>query len=510
MEGAAANRLLAGRYVLESPIGSGGMATVWLGRDKVLARPVAIKILREEMAAQPDFLERFRREAVAAARLSHPCIVKVFDTGMDDGICYIVLEHVDGQSLRDIMHRNGPMECPRAVGLVVPVLKALEAAHAEGVIHRDVKPGNVLVCPDGRVKVTDFGIAKAAFTGGDLTATGIVLGTVHYLSPEQVQGTNVDARSDLYSAAAVMYEMLTGRPPFESKTAVAAAMMRLTTDPPPPGAIRGGIPRDIEAVVMKGLARDPDRRFPSAEAMRAALERTRAFGEPTITEGTAPIVGQPLETFRRSSAFRSWMLAPLVVVLVGAALIAGGIALGRLRLGGPLGVRAVPGRGAASPTPASPVKPVPIVSARDFDPLGKDHMENPQEAPLAFDGDPSTVWSTSHYLSASFGGLKQGVGLWVGLGSPTRVTHVTIQSPLPGWTFQLQASSGPPGALSAPLAAGGGSTTFVVGPDGRATVELQPIDTQGLLIWITVLAPAGGRFGYAASIGEVSVSGKPA
>jgi eukaryotic-like serine/threonine-protein kinase len=508
VEAVAPNRPLAGRYVLESPIGAGGMATVWLGRDEVLARTVAIKVLREDLTAQGAFVERFRREAVAAARLAHPHIVKVFDTGIDDGVCYIVLERVEGESLRDLMRRAGPMECSRMTQLMVPVLMALEAAHAEGVIHRDIKPGNILVGLDGGVKVTDFGIAKAAFAGGDLTTTGAVLGTVHYLSPEQVQGTEVDARSDLYSAAAVMYEMLTARPPFEANTAVASAMMRLTTDPPPPGAIRGGISRDVEAVVMKGMARDREQRFPSAEAMRAALQRTRTFREPAVPGGMETVVSQPAETSRHGSAFRSWMLAPLVVVLVGAAVIAGGIALGRLRLGGPIGVRGAPDKGTVPTTAAS--KPVPIASAQDFDPLGNDHEENPGEAPLAFDGNPDTVWSTSHYMTAGFGGLKQGVGLWVGLGSPTRVTRVTIQSPLAGWMFQLQVSPGPPGALSPPLPATNGSTTFVVGPDGRASLDLRPVDTKGLLIWITSLAPAGGRFGYAAAIAEVSVSGTPA
>jgi serine/threonine-protein kinase len=444
---------------------------------------------------------------VAAARLAHPGIIKVFDTGMDDGICYMVLEHVDGESLQNLMRRSGPMECSRAAALIAPVLSALEAAHAEGVIHRDIKPGNILVRADGRVKVTDFGIARAAFAGGDLTATGTVLGSVHYLSPEQVRYSDVDGRSDLYSAAAVLYEMLTGRPPFESKTDLATAMMRLTTDPPPPGAIRGGIPRDVEAVVMKGLARDPDQRFPTAGAMRAALERTRSFGESPTTGRVAPLVTEAIETNRRGSSFRSWMLAPLVLVLAGAVVIAGGLALGRLSLGGPLGVRAAPGKGANPSPSASFTKPVPIASGEDFDPFGQDRGENPEGVRLAFDGDPGTAWSTSHYLTAAFGGLKPGVGLWVGLSSRARVSLVTIQSPVSGWTFQLQASSNAPSATSPPLAGVDGATTFTAEPDGTTTVELRPVETQGILIWITGLAPVGGRFGYAASVAEVSVSG---
>src|SRR5438093_3284620 len=284
MEAVAPDRRLAGRYGLEQLIATGGMAEVWRARDEVLARMVAVKILRPELADDPSLAERFQREAVAAARLGHPCIIGVFDTGHDDGTRYIVMEHFAGRSLRDILEERRQLAPDEAVAITLPVLEALGHAHGQGLIHRDVKPGNILVGEDGRVKVTDFGIAKVAYAHGDLTTTGAMLGTVRYVSPEQVEGGEVDGRSDLYSAGVVLYEMLTGRPPFAAQTDVATAMMRLTSDPLPPRAIRPGVPRRLEAVVTKAMARRPEDRFLSAAAMRAALERHAASGDPSATQ----------------------------------------------------------------------------------------------------------------------------------------------------------------------------------------------------------------------------------
>ncbi len=196
MEALAPDRRLAGRYVLEDLIATGGMAAVWRARDEVLARTVAVKCLREELAQDGDFAQRFQHEAVSAARLTHPNIISVFDTGVDGGVYFIVMEYFSGSTLRQLMQQNGALEPERAIALIVPVLTALGFAHRQGLVHRDVKPGNILVSADARVKVTDFGIAKALVTEADLTTTGQVLGTVRYLAPEQVQGSEVDARSD--------------------------------------------------------------------------------------------------------------------------------------------------------------------------------------------------------------------------------------------------------------------------------------------------------------------------
>ena len=518
MEAVAPERRLAGRYELEELIGQGGMAAVWRARDARLARLVAVKILRDHLARDPQFLERFQREAVAAASLTHPCIVSVFDTGVDDATCFIVLEYFEGQSLAQHLASKGPLEATRTAELMLPVLTALGVAHSAGLVHRDVKPANILVGPDHRVKVADFGVAKAAQSGHDLTRTGAILGTVAYLSPEQVQGSEVDARSDVYSAGVVMFELLTGRLPFHAESDVATALMRLTVDPPSPRDLRGGIPRELEAVVLRAMARDPSARFPTAEAMRAAVERAGRLEERTLPRGIPPVVPESAARGRQGpSDFRAWMLVPLVLLAVAVALIAGGLALGRLELGGPLGVRAAPAKGQPlSGGGATRSAAVPVARARDFDPPPGDGSENPEQVALAIDGNPGTAWMTDHYRTADFGGLKHGVGLWVELAQQARTAQVTISSPVPGWSFQLWSSSSPPagsapsaGAAGGPLPATDGTTTFTVGPGGKVTVSLTPVVTKGLLIWITGLAPSGGQFGYAAAIAEVSVMGTP-
>ncbi|HEV8421579.1 MAG TPA: protein kinase, partial [Actinomycetota bacterium] len=466
MEAPAPNRRLAGRYTLEELIDTGGMATVWRARDEVLARMVAVKILRDDLESDPGFAKRFQREAVAAARLTHPNIVGVYDTGTDDDVSFIVMEFSEGRNLRDVMDERGPLEPEEAASLVGPVLVALAYAHANGVIHRDIKPANILVADDGRVQVTDFGIAKAAFTGADLTTTGKALGTVRYLSPEQVQGSEVDARSDLYSVGVVLYELLTGRAPFQAESDMAVALMRLNQDPVPPRAYRGGIPREVEAAVLRALARQPENRFQSAESMRAALERAVGSRDLSATKPfpvhRARPLGRPAEPHEPVSAgsvFRSWMLIPLIVVILAAAAIAGGLALGRLELGGPLGVRAAPeSPGGGEPRSLSEIS---IVAVRDVDPEG-DGAEHPEDTGLAIDGERSTAWSTDHYNSAEFGGLKDGLGLYLDLGKKVRAERIILVSSTQGWTFEIRAASGPQATAGA-IQSTDGSKTFTVG-----------------------------------------------
>jgi hypothetical protein len=503
MEAVAPDRRLAGRYVLEESIAAGGMAAVWKANDLVLARAVAVKILRQDLAREGDLAERFHREAVAAAALTHPHIISVFDTGTDDGLHYIVMEHFAGRSLWQVLAHHGPMEPQAAVGVLLPVLEALAFAHQQGLVHRDIKPANILVGEDGWVKVTDFGIAKAAYHARDLTTTGALLGTVRYISPEQVQGLPVDGRSDLYSAGVVLYEALTGRPPFEAETDVATAMIRLTQDATPPRAIRPGISKGLEEVILRAMARDPIDRFPSAEAMQAALDRHAAEPGPRPTETASSRVQQtpPRRRLaespaRRPATFRSWVLVPLILLVLAAAAIATGL----LEIGGPLGVRP-PHEG--GPTEVAGDTKIAITDVQDFDPQG-DRSEHPDQTPLADDGDPETAWTTDHYETADFGRLKDGLGLWVGFGKDREVTRVVIRSPLAGWSFQLRAGSSPD-ALAQPLPSEDGETTFGADPSGRTVVILQPASTSGILIWITELAPDEGRF--AAAVGEVSVQG---
>jgi eukaryotic-like serine/threonine-protein kinase len=296
-------RILDDRYRLGSLLGVGGMAKVYLADDRVLERQVAVKVLSPPYAQDPMFVERFRREARAAARLSHPNIVAVFDSGSDAGEHYLVMEYVAGQSLAELLHRQGRLTPRRAAELAVEVCAALAAAHAQGLVHRDVKPANVLVDADGRVKVADFGIVKAAATA-TLTGTGTVLGTAAYLSPEQAQGGPVDARSDLYSLGCLLYELLCGTPPFGSgadSPPVAVATRHLHQPPEPPSAHNPQVDASLDAVVLTALAKEPAQRYQSAVELQDALERVLAgdavaagpVGSPAAALSTEPLLGLP-------------------------------------------------------------------------------------------------------------------------------------------------------------------------------------------------------------------------
>ncbi len=267
-------RVLGDRYEIHQRLARGGMAQVYLARDRSLDRPVAVKELVPEFATDPSFVERFRREAQAAANLSHPNIVGVYDWGTQDGTYFIVMEYVDGPSLSQVIRRDGPLHPRRAAEIGNEVAAALGFAHSRGVVHRDVKPGNVLLTATGQSKVTDFGIARALSSpDDDLTQAGSVMGTATYFSPEQAQGLTVDPRSDLYSLGVVLYEMVTGRPPFTGETPLAIAYKHVQDQPAPPSSIVPDLPHGLEAIIMKLLQKRPDDRYPSAEALRADLNR---------------------------------------------------------------------------------------------------------------------------------------------------------------------------------------------------------------------------------------------
>ncbi|HEX6676465.1 MAG TPA: Stk1 family PASTA domain-containing Ser/Thr kinase [Actinomycetes bacterium] len=281
--------LLGDRYEVGRLLGAGGMAEVFEGRDRLLARRVAIKVLLAEFSQDPSFVARFKREAQAAASLSHPNIVGVWDTGVEGGTNFIVMEYVEGRTLRDLLRIGGPPPADRAVGIAADVCDALAAAHARGLIHRDVKPGNVMLTGDGTVKVMDFGIARAT-SSQTLTQTHAVIGTAQYISPEQVEGRQVDARSDLYSVGCMLYEMLTGRVPFSGESPVAIAYRHVREDPVPPRRIDPRIPPAFEAITMRAMAKNPDHRYQSAAEMRAELERALA-GRPIAAAAAVGGIG---------------------------------------------------------------------------------------------------------------------------------------------------------------------------------------------------------------------------
>ncbi len=284
-------RVLGGRYRIVSHVAKGGMAEVFLGHDQLLDRPVAIKVLFPGLAVDPTFVERFRREAQAAAGLNHHNVVSVYDFGQDDGAYYIVMEYVDGPTLRDIVRGEGPLSPAKVIEIGAEIGAGLAAAHQEGVLHRDMKPANVLLTKTGSVKVADFGIARAAHSAREgLTMPGAVVGTATYLSPEQALGEPLDPRSDVYSMGMVLYEMLAGRTPFTGDTPVAVAYKQVNEDPPPPSVYNPDVPPTLDALVMRALAKNPAGRQQSAEALRAELLDVR-FGaagpEPTIVAAGA-------------------------------------------------------------------------------------------------------------------------------------------------------------------------------------------------------------------------------
>jgi beta-lactam-binding protein with PASTA domain/tRNA A-37 threonylcarbamoyl transferase component Bud32 len=292
-----AGTVVDGRYSIISRLGSGGMADVYCAQDLQLGRKVALKLLYRRFAEDEQFVERFKREASAAAGLQHPHVVGVYDRGEYDGTYYIAMEYLEGRSLKQIVQEEGPLAPERAIALIVQILRASRFAHQRGVIHRDIKPHNVIVDEEERVKVTDFGIARAG--ASDMTETGSIMGTAQYLSPEQAQGHAVSAQSDLYAIGIVLYELLTGRVPFDGDSPVTIALKQVSELPIPPSAYNPAVPPELDAIVLRALEKDPARRFADADEMIAELEGLRErlaaipAGQSTAVFGAVPPPEEP-------------------------------------------------------------------------------------------------------------------------------------------------------------------------------------------------------------------------
>jgi eukaryotic-like serine/threonine-protein kinase len=472
--------VLSGRYRLESKLGSGGMSTVYLALDEVLDRPVAIKLLHRHISEEADQLERFRREARAAARLSHPNLVGVIDAGEDDGRPYIVFEYVEGRTLKRRIQEEGSLPVDEAVAYAIEIGRGLTAAHARKLVHRDVKPQNVLIDPDGRAKVTDFGIARSLEAKG-LTATGRVVGTTDYVSPEQAMGEDVDERSDAYSLGVVLYEMLTGDVPFRAETQVGVAMKHVNEPMPDVQARRPEVSAAVAAVVDRATTKDPRDRYGTVAEMVRDLEQTLEVeaarrggttGEATSVLDSVPPSRRRLDGRRRRMSGLGLAMAVVGIALIAAALIFGG----DIDLGGDESS----GGGGSSEVKLS------SDAASEFDPEGDEQETGTQEQ--AVDGNPTgTAWTTEHYDSSDFGGLKDGVGLVIEAGDTVPATSMVIRALTSGYDAEVYEVNGsPPSSLS-----GWGQPVATISDGGDSqTVKLPGRPAQAFLIWITQLPTA--------------------
>ena len=477
---------LSGRYRLDAQIGTGGMSTVYRAFDTLLEREVAIKLMHREIAGDSDQLERFRREARAVARLNHPHIVTVIDAGEegdpDHPTPYIVFEYVAGETLKDRIRRAGRMDVGEAIAYAIEIARALGAAHERAIVHRDVKPQNVLVDLEGAAKVMDFGIARTLTEEG-LTADGRVLGTTDYVSPEQALGHPVTGQSDLYSLGVVLFEMLAGDVPFKGENQVAVAMKHVRDEIPDVRAARPEVSTALAAVVDRATAKDLGQRYLDAGSLVADLEEVLAIeaaraGE-TTGEATTVLRTLP-ESTRRRLPLR--MRVPTVLFAV-AALLAVAVALAVILFARDNAERGTRPREIRAAKGFKPVN-LPTTAAHDFDPLGDDR-EHPEQATAATDDQPSSSWSTENYRTGDL--QKAGVGLYIDAKPGVAARQLVIRS-TPGWSGAVYVA--PPGA---PPKALSGYMRLADLTSVEATQEVA-LDTatkrfRYYLVWITKLPP---------------------
>jgi serine/threonine-protein kinase len=490
--------VLSGRYRLEAKLGSGGMSTVYLARDETLDRPVAVKVMHREMSEQPDQLERFRQEARAVAKLTNPNVVSVIDAGEDGGHPYIVFEYVKGETLKQRIARVGALDTQEALAYAIEIAHGLSVAHARQMVHRDIKPQNVLIDEEGRAKLTDFGISRQLEQDG-MTATGRVLGTTDYVAPEQAMGRGVDPRSDIYSLGVVLYEMLVGQVPFHADSQVGVAMKHVNEDLPDVQRRRPEVSAAAALVVERSTAKNPDERYQAIGEMiddlETALEVEAARAGSTTGEATSVLDAVPPPQ-RKLSGRARWSWAAIVGLL----LVAGGVLLAVQLISD-----GVIGNGGANKGKGAPVK---ITSATDYDPEG-DGEEIGSKIQLAVDGDPTgTAWETEHYDSDVFEGTKTGpdpgVGLYVTVNSPARPKTMEVRTSTPGWDAQVfAAAAGPPSKIT------GWDEPVGEVSEAQSTEEIQlkvPQPSTYFLLWFTKASEARDQPGrYQVEISDIKL-----
>ena len=483
--------VLLGRYELEDTLGVGGMSTVYRAHDRVLERPVAVKVLHTRLGADAESVRRFRGEARAVARLSHPNIIAVLDRGVSDGREFIVLELVEGDDLRRVLDRDGRLPVARALAVVLDVAAGLAYAHDNGFVHRDVKPQNILVTPDGAAKLVDFGIARAARGGSAETLTGTLLGTSAYISPEQAQGQQVTPASDVYSLGVVLYELLTGSVPYVGESFLIVAMKHVN-EPPPRLSDRPDIPPRLARAVERALAKLPEERFASMDAFAAELEQCRrqveacgdhgsraASPRRAVVETSTATVPPALSHQSRSRTRRRGAHALAGVGLVAAVALAAGatfVAIGTngrpsVSAGGPP-ARAASGASLADGTVA-------LRGVGDYTPSGPADA-HADTAALATDGD-GPGWQTQTYATPAFGRLLPGLGLVLDAGRFVRLTRLTIRTPTPGFVARVLAGDARDGGFQGDSAARVVTSSASFGLAGRRA--------RYYVVWITRLPP---------------------
>jgi serine/threonine-protein kinase len=495
---------LGGRYRLERQLGAGASATVWLAFDTDLERRLAIKVLADGVGGEPDRLERFRREAWALAKLAHPHIVTVIDSGEQDGTPFIVLEYVGGETLKARIRRDGRLPIDEAIAYAIEVGRALAAAHEQGVVHRDVKSQNILLDPDGGAKLTDFGIARNG-TEIALTQGGRVLGTTDYVSPEQALGHAVTGQSDLYSLGVVLYESLTGSVPFSGTNQLAVAALHVRAQIPDVQRARPAVSAALAAIVDRATAKRLERRYPDASAMIADLERALAIetarlgdagGEASAVLRTLPDAARsrlPLRVRHRSSTALTAVTVLLVLGAVAAFVFA------RVRADAPSRATTVEAQSSLAGA-----------SATSYNPFGTGGGDNAAEAALAIDAKPGTAWSTNVYGGGAL--HKPGVGLYLTLRDPLAANRLALTTPTPGFDMQVWASN-----RITPAAPARATTLTALGWRllGRrsnvgktAEVDLSEPNTRFTyyLVWITRLEPGAPGAGISAKIADISLA----